>query len=83
MTNDQLLQTGQYVCLTDVEAHGWEGWANVKCTTISGKSVQVLVNLHGSPFWTVDPKHRFVMLDMGDGPEICVVDWCGEMTTWL
>lgn len=76
MTNNELLRTGEYVRPTDAGA-------NVKCTTISGEPVEVLVNLHGSPCWTVDPKHRFVMLDSGDGPEICVVDWCGEMTTWL
>ena len=56
---------------------------NITCTTLSGQPVKVMVNVHGQPFWTVDPKHRFVMLDMGDGPKICVVDWCGEMTTWL
>lgn len=83
MTNAELLRTGEYVRLTDAGAHGWKGWENVKCTTISGEPVEVLVNLHGSPYWTVDPKHRFVMLDSGDGPEICIVDWCGEMTTWL
>jgi hypothetical protein len=56
---------------------------NIRCTTISGKPVRVMVNVHGQPFWTVDPKHNFVILDSGDGPEICVVDCCGEMTAWL
>jgi hypothetical protein len=56
---------------------------NITCTTLSGEPVQVMVNVHGQPFWTVDPKHNFVLLDSGDGPEICVVDWGGEMTAWL
>ena len=56
---------------------------DITCTTLGGLPVEVLVNVHGQPFWTVDPKHRFVMLDTGEGPEICTVDCGGELTTWL
>ena len=50
-------------------------------TTVNGDPVLVTIerNAYGTVFWSVHPKHDYVLLDDGDGPELHLVDEFGEM----